>query len=107
MWMCVGVEKTVTRGGAERSSLAGKTDWPGKREGKVCVLLMLLPCRMISLTNRLLQDANLSNKASSHALEVVKTDLQRVEEELGQEREAAIRAKVSPNSTVSAMSCDH
>ena len=50
---------------------------------------------MISLANRLLQDANLSNKASSHALEVVKAELQRSEEELGQEREAGIRAKVS------------
>ena len=45
--------------------------------------------------HRLLQDANLSSEANNHALNVVKTQLHQTEEQLGHEREACIRTKVS------------
>ena len=48
-----------------------------------------------SPSSRLLQGASQSSEASNHALEVVRTQLLQTEEQLSQEREAALRAKVT------------
>lgn len=76
------------------SSLKEQLDGHGREKERYFRNSLIVSLLTLFLTNRLLQDASLSSEASSHALEGLKAQLQQVEEQLSQEREAAARAKV-------------